>query len=544
MPRFAHIPDRRTESGQALVIVLIVSLLLITTLVAALASARAGLAESNGFTAEVQGGMAAQTGLATELTAMRNASTYGALPCDLTGALGMTGATASYTVVVAYSAAGTQLACSPTVGTTLGGVTAPTSATLTATGKAPHGSEAVMKEDVTIAVAASTSPVVGYGIFTASALNLTNGGVTVQGSTGATTLPTEYAEGVVTCDAGVMNKANLITYAPITLTNDCQYMGSLTTDGAETMENSATVAGSAIAYGGGITLSGDAMIGGNATATGGNISIISYGLIGGNAFASGTISETNGPAINQLISGTLSPNDPSLSSETMPAEASFPTLSLPTTQTTPAWSIVNIPASQCAWYFSDSTTPDPFQLALESQTARTVYDASTCSISYGSARTFMLNPPTTGNSTAGDAILDVATMVLTNAGSTFCEESATDSYACSSATTPGPNLTIFANASSASSACSTSTESTTAVQLDNSNNFEQNVVTLIYTLGGVIMQNGNSSMTGQIVACGTIAATNTFTLTVNTAAATEVLGSSSTGASLTLTDEDKYVVSG
>jgi len=28
--------------------------------------------------------MAAQTGLATEITAMRNASTYGALPCDLT----------------------------------------------------------------------------------------------------------------------------------------------------------------------------------------------------------------------------------------------------------------------------------------------------------------------------------------------------------------------------------------------------------------------------------------------------------------------------
>jgi hypothetical protein len=310
------------------------------------------------------------------------------------------------------------------------------------------------------------------------------------------------------------------------------------------MQNSALVGGSAIAYGGGITLSGTATISGNATATGGNISIISYGLIGGNAFASGTISETNGPAINQLISGTLSPNDISLSSETMAAEASFPTLSLPTTQTTPAWNIVNIPASQCATYFSDSTTPDPFQIALESQTERTLYNASTCSISYGSARTFMLNPPATGNSTAGDAILDVAAMVLTNAGSTFCEESATDSDACSSATTPGPNLTVFANASSASSTCSPSTESTTAVQLDNSNTFQPNVVTLIYTLGGVITQNGNSSMTGQIIACGTIAATNSFTLTVNTAAATEVLGSSSTGAGLTVTGNDKYVVSG
>jgi hypothetical protein len=414
-----------------------------------------------------------------------------------------------------------------------------------AIGKAPHGSGAVMKEDVAIVVTASTSAAVGYGIFTASTLNLTNGGVTVQGSGGAPT-PTEYAEGVVTCNAGVMNTANLITYAAIDLSNDCHYSGSLTADGAITMEGSALVGGAAIAYGGGITLTGNATIGGNATATGGAILFNSSGHIGGNAYATGTISETGGPAINQLISGTMTPNDTSLSLQTMPAEAAFPTFSLPTAQTTPAWNIVNIPASQCSTYFSDSWSviPDPFQVALESQTERTLYNASSCSITYGSARTFMLNPPTAGNPTAGDAILDVATMVLTNAGSTFCEESATDSYACSSATTPGPNLTIFANASSTSSTCNASTESTNAVQLDNSNTFEPNVVTLIYTLGGVIMQNGSSSMTGQIIACGAISAGNTFTLSVNTAAAAEVLGSSSTSAGLSVNGTDKYVVSG
>jgi hypothetical protein len=207
--------DRRTESGQALVIVLVVSLLLITTLVAALASARAGLAQSNGFTAGAQGEMAAQTGLATELTAMRNTTSYSALPCSLTGSLTATGASSTYSTTVAYSASGTALTCTG-LASTLGGTTAPTSAILMAIGKAPHGSGAVMKEDVTVAVTASTSAAVGYGIFTASTLNLTNGGVTVQGSSGAST-PTEYADGVVTCNAGVMNKANLITYAPITL---------------------------------------------------------------------------------------------------------------------------------------------------------------------------------------------------------------------------------------------------------------------------------------------------------------------------------------
>jgi hypothetical protein len=534
------------DSGQAIVIVLIVSAMLLAALVVALTATRAGVNEAIGFKANSQAGMAAQTGLATGLTAMRAdtsaATSYSALPCSLpAGSLNVTGARSTYSTTVAYySASGAVLTCAEAQAA--GGTTG-LAATLTSTGKAPQGSVAVMKEDVTIAPAASTSAAVGDGIFTASTLNLDNGNDIVQGSTGASTLPTEYADGVVTCDTS-HNLANLITYAAMTLANNCSYTGNLTVDGAVAIAGGSTVGGSVIAYGAGITLSNGATIGSNATATGGAILFNSSGHVGGSAYASGTISETNGsPTLSSYISGGVYPNDTSLSSETMPAEVSFPTLSLPTTQTTPVWNIVNIPNSQysCATYFSDfqSIIPDPFQQALESQTERTLYNAPSCPVSYGTARKFMLNP-----STAGDAILDVASLVLYNAGSTFCEESAAGSDTCSSATTPGPNLTVFANASSASSTCSTSTESTTAVQVSNST-FDSNVVTLIYSLGGVSFQNGgNLSMTGQIIACGNITATGTFILTVNTAAATEVLGSSTTSAGLTLTDEDKYVVSG
>lgn len=382
MPPFARIYDRRTESGQALVIVLIVALLLITTLVAALASARAGLAQSNGYTAEAQGEMAAQTGLATEITAMRNASTYGALPCDLTGALGVTGATSSYAVVVTYSAAGTQLACPPTVGTTLGGITAPTNATLTASGKAPHGITAVMREDLGIVVNSSTSAALGYAIFTENSVNLVDAATLQTG----TATPDIYAGGQVTCASRTASTGNLVTqYAQgIVLSGTCSFGGNLTSAGPVNMQGSALVTGNVISYGGNtagtscsggspyysICLSGNPLIVGNATETNGSIEVPN-GRIAGNAYATGTISITNGGTLG----GTKNPNDSALSSQTMPAVIAFPAITLPST----GWNIVSIPNSSytCATYFAnidneDSGSrvvfPDPFQSASRIRT--------------------------------------------------------------------------------------------------------------------------------------------------------------------------------
>jgi len=548
VPPFARIYDRRTESGQALVIVLIVALLLITTLVAALASARAGLAQSNGYTAEAQGEMAAQTGLATELTAMRNASTYGALPCDLTGALGVTEATSSYAVVVTYSAAGTQLACPPTVGTTLGGITAPTNATLTASGKAPHGITAVMREDLGIVVNSSTSAALGYAIFTENSVNLVDAATLQTG----TATPDIYAGGQVTCANGTASTGNLVTqYAQgIVLSGTCSFGGNLTSAGPVNMQGSALVTGNVISYGGNtagtscsggspyysICLSGNPLIVGNATETNGSIEVPN-GRIAGNAYATGTISITNGGTLG----GTKNPNDSALSSQTMPAVIAFPAITLPST----GWNIVSIPNSSytCATYFAnidneDSGSrvvfPDPFQSALENQNTRTVYEAPTCGtpaspVTYQNSQVFALNP-----SPQGDAILEIGAVSF-QSSNTFCQESSANSYACSSAGTAGPNLTILAGQPST---CSTSSlDASFSGYVD----FESNIATLVYSPGEVSYSN-SSAMTGQILACGGLSDSNSFTLLFNSAAATEVIGSS--GASLSLTTQDKYIATG
>ena len=142
-------PDRpRDDDGQMIVLVLLVSVMLITSLAVALTLSKSGLNLATRLATSLQGKMAAQTGLATELTLMRDVSSSSSLPCSLTGSLGVTGATSSYSVAVDYSAGGTPLTCSG-AGSTLGGSTAPTNASLTSIGKANHGSRAVMREDVT-----------------------------------------------------------------------------------------------------------------------------------------------------------------------------------------------------------------------------------------------------------------------------------------------------------------------------------------------------------------------------------------------------------
>jgi hypothetical protein len=538
MHQRVHRLERQTDDkGQAMVLVLVISAMLVASLVMTLASARAGISQSIGFKAGFQGEMAAQTGLATELTAMRNASSYSTLPCSLTGSLGVTGATSTYTTTVAYSANGTALTCTGS-GSTLGGSTAPTNATLTSTGKAPYGSTAVMKEDVTIAVSASSGPALGYAIFTSNDLDLENAAVLSTG----TSVPNIYAGAQLTCANGTTSTGSVITYDSVDLTGSCSFSGSLTSASYVEMGNSAGVAGNVVSYGGnstcaGICLSGSATIGGTATEYAGNIAVPN-GTITGNAYASGTISVSGGGKIK----GTQTPNDTSLSG-TMPAADTFPSLQLPTT----GWNIVSIPNSSytCAQYFqsinneASGTTvanPDPFQSALEDQVERTVYEAPTCSVTYSNAQVFALNP-----SPAGDAILDVASLTFNNSN-TFCEESATNSGTCSSATTPGPNLTLFAGptppAPPTSPTCSTSTVDAT---FNNSSDFEPNVAVLVYSLGEVDYANA-PSMTGQILACGGLTGTNAFALTFNPAASTEVFGSS--GSALTVTIKDKYIAAG
>ncbi|MHB1988090.1 MAG: hypothetical protein ACYCSF_08905 [Acidimicrobiales bacterium] len=546
-----------------MVLVLIVSVLMISALGVAVSAAESGLHYSAMFKTDSQGEMAAQTGLATELTEMEDASSYTGFPCTLDNQLNVPGAASAYSATVAYSDNGTALPCS---GSTLGGTTAPTNATLTSTGKAPQGSTVVMKEDVQIAVTPTTPAEVGYAIFTSNNIELANDpqlytGTCVMGSNppGPCT-PDIYAGQAVTCANGMTTSGNVTTYNPVDLAGACTIGGNLTSAASVQLQNSATVKGYVKSYGGNtaatscgytnsgtrknpvytyyaICLSGISAIDGNATETNGNIEVPD-GTIGGNAYASGTISVSGGG----VITGTQTPGDSALSSETMPPESTFPTLTLPTS----GWNVVSIPNSTytCAQYFQSISNeasgtsvafPDPFQQALESQSTKTIYDAPSCDVAYSNAQVFALNP------TGGDAVLDVASLTLNNSN-TFCEESAQNSDTCSTATSPGPSLVLEANGpppvSPATYTCSTSTVDMT---FNNSTVFEPNVDVLLYSLGQVQYAN-SSGMTGQIQACGGLTGTNSFSLTFDNQAADEIYGGGTS--SITISVEDKYIASG
>lgn len=554
----------RGDEGGALLLVLVVAILVIATLGVTFSLVESGLTYTNLASTSSQSEMAAQSGLATEVTAMESDSSYSQFPCSASGALGVTKAT--WSVSVAYSANGTALSCngsSSTLGTDSGSE-APTDATLTSTGKAPHGTTVVMKQDLEIAVTQADPAEVGYAIFSSS-------NIVLQGTATLTTgtdPPNLYAGNTLTCENSTTSTGSVITYEPVDFSGSCEFDGNLVSAGYVELQNSATIKGNVTSYGGNtsstscgstssgkgssktytyyaICLSGGVKIDGNATEADGNIDVPN-GTIVGNADASGTITVSGGGAID----GTQTANDATLASDTMPAADNFPSSPTTVAEDSSGWTVVDIPNSSytCAQYFQSIddeagssngqpsvSIPDPFQSALESQSSKTIYYAPSCDVSYTNAQVFALNP------TGGDAILDVATLSFSNSN-TFCEESSENSHVCSSSTSPGPNLILEADgnppAPPATYSCSPSTVDAT---FNNSTDFEQNVSALIYSLGEVEYAN-DSVMQGEVLACGGFQGTNTFSMKFNNSAASEVYGGAS--GEITITVIDKYIASG
>jgi cytoskeletal protein CcmA (bactofilin family) len=542
------------DEGGVLILVLIIGVLLVASLGVAVAATTSSLSFTTMFKTDSQSEMAAQTGLATELTAMEAVTDYTSFPCSASGSLDVTGASSSYSTTVSYSANGSALSCA---GSTLGGSTAPTNATLTSVGKAEHATTVTMKEDVEIAVTPSNPAEVGYAIYTSNNIVLEAAATLTTG----TATPDIYAGQQVNCQNGTTSTGSITTYQPVDFSGSCNFAGNLTSAGYVELQNSATIQGDVISYGGdtaatscgstssgsgkskvttyyAICLSGAAAIKGNATETNGNIEVPD-GEIYGNADASGAISVSGGGK----IAGTSTPDDSSLSSETMPAATTFPSLSPPSS----GWNVVDIPNSSytCAQYFQSISNeagsgpsvafPDPFQLALENQTEKTIYYAPSCDVSYSNAQVFAQNP------TGGDAFLDVAKISFSNSN-TFCEETAEDSGTCSSSTSVGDHLVIEANGPPptppATYSCSTSTVDES---FSNASKFYPNVDVLLYSMGEISFAN-DSVMTGQIQACGGVIGTNTFQLQFDPSAADEVYGAA--GGSVTISILDKYVASG
>jgi hypothetical protein len=497
-----------------IVLVLVLAILLMSILAVAISTSDYAGTLSTRYGGTTQASLAAQSGLAVELSAMRAASLYTNLPCGaFSGSLTATGATSSYSGTVTYYPSGANPSALTCSGSTLGGSTAPATATISSTGTAPQGSPATMKEQIAIATTTTPAQALGYALFTTNALNLT--GAATLNNSGANTANV-YSGGTMTCGNGDVVPGAVTTYGTVNFTGSCTIAG-LTASGAVTLGNSATVNGNLTSYAGPIAMSGSTKVTGIATETNGAINLSGSGRIAGNALASGAISIAGGASIG----GTQTPNDVALLSQTMPAAVSFPVLN-PSVATWQGqgWNVVQVPgtingvAQTCATYFKSNSSgaADPFQTDIAALATKTVFYAPTCTPSYSRAQSF---------SFSADTVLEVQS--FTTIGS--------DTYQSTSAT--HHDLSILA---SPGTACSTSS---TDVNISNSSNFASSLSVFIYSPGQVSYANA-PSMTGQIVACGGITGSNSFTMTFDPSASGEIPGSS-TATAPTVSVLSKYV---
>ncbi len=497
----SRIPSRADDRGGVIVLVLVLSILLMGILAVAISTSDYAGTLSTRYGGTNQASLAAQSGLAVELSAMRAATLYTSLPCGpFSGGLTATGATSSYSGTVTYYPSGSNPSALTCSGSTLGGSTPPATATILSTGTAPQGSPATMKEQIAIATTSTPAQALGYALFTTNALNLT-GAATLINSGG--NIANVYSGGTMTCGNGDVVPGAVTTYGAVNFTGSCTIAG-LTASGPVTLGNSATVNGDLTSYGGPLAMSGSTKVTGTATETNGAINLSGSAKITGNALASGAISVAGGATIG----GTRTPNDGVLVSQTMPAAVSFPVLdpSISTWQGQ-GWNVVQVPgtingvAQTCASYFKSNSSgaADPFQTDITTLITKTVFYAPTCAPSYTRAQTF---------SFSADTVLEVQSLKTANSD-TFQSTSATHH-----------NFSVLA---SPGTACSTANVDVT---ISNSANFASSLSVFIYSPGQVSYANA-PSMTGQIVACGGITGSNSFTMTFDPSASGEIPGSSS-----------------
>jgi len=499
MTRF-RIRSRSDDRGGVIVLVLVLSVLLMGILALAISTSDYAGTLSTRYGGTNQASLAAQSGLAVELSTMRAAVLYTSLPCGtFSGALTATGATSSYSGTVTYYPSGSNPSALTCSGSTLGGSTAPATATILSTGTAPQGSPATMQEQVAIATTSTPAQALGYALFTTNALNLTGAATLISSGSTANV----YSGGTMKCGNGDVVPGAVTTYGTVNFSGSCTIAG-LTASGPVTLGNSATVNGDLTSYGGPIAMSGSTKVTGTATETSGAINLSGSAKIVGNALASGAISIAGGASIN----GTQTPNDGALGSQTMPAAVSFPVLN-PSTATWQGqgWNVVQIPgtingvAQTCASYFKSNSSgaADPFQTDITTLITKTVFYAPTCAPSYTRAQTF---------SFSADTVLEVQSLTTANS----------DTFQSTSATHHD-----FSVLASPGTTCSTANVD---VQISNSASFASSLSVFIYSPGQVKYANA-PSMTGQIVACGGITGSNSFTMTFDPSASGEIPGSSS-----------------
>ena len=429
-------PRPADDGGYILVIVMVISAVVLALAALAIQTSTVNQAVTTSYSNTVQTRLASETGLnvtvaqigAVLVTApasndlngnMVNASgtaLRSLLPCSLTST-----STPTYTSAVVYeNASATPFAgCPATWSATTPAW--PALAVVTSSGTYPHGSPLKLVEVLTVTaptltVTAGQSitlpgtttllPAFGAAIYSQGAVSLSGN---VSATTTVSTTPANIiAGGGVTCPNNVIVQGSIYSYstsAQGNFANSCAISGSLYSNAAISLSNSVSVGGDIWSYAsGGITLSNSVRIGGNAVATNGSITTSSGTTVVGNANASGAINYNNGSAPwYGTVNGTVTPNNPALSTQTFPVQPVFPTLTDPTQASWQASEYINYvsvtaagesinggvvnPAMSCSTYFSAQylaannyqASASQFNVDLNNATVPTVIDAPTCS---------------------------------------------------------------------------------------------------------------------------------------------------------------------
>ncbi|MHB1712370.1 MAG: hypothetical protein ACYCV7_13385 [Acidimicrobiales bacterium] len=418
--------SERDDEGQALIIVLVLSVALILGVTTAVSSAIANLGFSASYGNTSQAQLTAFSGLSQATSAMATAGSISALPCAVLSTnmpLPQTGGgNDSYSVSIAYfsdPAATASMACNGSGNTFGTGSPAgtPASAILTSTGAAAHTTPVVMQEKVSVNAVTSLNSQFDFAMLSSGTVNLTHG-LTVTG-----TSANVYGGAVNQCANnasidGSVQAAFSVT-SNVTIGNACQITGNLYVNGSVTIGNNATVGGNVYAYGGSVTLSNNATVGGSVYASGGSVALQNSATVGGSVYAYGNSSTPGTISIKSslatAVSGSLfatgavydsSPtnvvgtvNQDLLASEmpALPAEPItqlFPQLDPTVASLTNAgYSVIqlggssSLPCSDFAAYASP-TTASPVAAAYTTPTA--IY-APTCTVSLSGTNTFDLS---------------------------------------------------------------------------------------------------------------------------------------------------------
>ena len=551
----------RDDDGQALIIVLILAVALITMVTFAVSSSVANLNSSANYANSSQAQLTAYSGLSYATSAMTAVgTTIPMLPCPsaahpITGTMPLpktAGGYATYSVTINYysdSAATALLACNGTGNTFSTGNTptgVPVSAILTSTGTSPKTTPVTMQETVSVSTP-QLFPAFQFAMFSPGTVDLTASVAVNQipagqypGQTTAGPSPDVSGGTFSECTDGTVLEGNVFSYSSIDVNSSCIIDGNLYVQGDVSFSRSVHIKGNVYAYGGSVSLTGkpassaptiDGSIYAIADAksgVGGTITAnTNYPTIHGSLYATGAITYISNATIGIL---PVTPNDTAIASWTMPAQAAFPPLM-------PGPAAADITSLQNAGY-TVYQVPGPLYLTCDA-----LFSTSTTLLSLidslGSTKTAIYAPTCTPKMTG----LGIATPYIVSTDMIWVlggfEANGTTVFTLPLTASPGTtyNLSIIVPYTHGGTSC----KKGGGITFTNSTKFDSRINVLLYTPCTANFT-VSPSMNGQILAQKGITGTNNFTLNFDYLAAFGVPGTSSSLAAVAV--QSKTVSSG